>query len=101
MSNRSNKIVVPASKQALYQMKYEVAAELGLNVGSGYRANAGGTEGLDSEFAGELGSVSHGQSGSQVKESWSHLATRDAGAVGGGITRRLIAQAEDVLRDFR
>ncbi|GBF76311.1 hypothetical protein PA598K_04770 [Paenibacillus sp. 598K] len=98
MSKRSNKIVVPASKQALYQMKYEVAAELGLQVGSGYRSQPSG-EGLDTEFAGELGSVTGGQGAYHAKESWSHLATREAGAVGGGITRRLIAQAEQVLRD--
>lgn len=101
MSKRSNKIVVPTCKQALYQMKYEVAAELGLNVGSGYRAHAGGTEGLDAEFAGDLGSLGGSQGAYHAKESWSHLATREAGAVGGGITRRLIAQAEDVLRDIR
>ena len=90
---RSNKVVVPGCKQALYQMKYEIAAELGLNVGTGYKAYTGG---LDTEFAGELGSISIG--GQPAKESWSHLATREAGAVGGGITRRLVQQAEQVLR---
>ncbi|MFS0725862.1 small, acid-soluble spore protein, alpha/beta type [Paenibacillus sp. 1P07SE] len=100
MSNRSNKIVVPACKQALYRMKYEVAVELGLQVGSGYRPTTG-AEGLDAEFAGDLGEAGSAQGAYHAKESWSHLATREAGAVGGGITRRLIAQAEEVLRGSR
>ncbi|WP_438435071.1 small, acid-soluble spore protein, alpha/beta type [Gorillibacterium sp. sgz500922] len=86
---RSNQKVVPASKQALDAMKYEIAAELGLPVGQGYMNGA-----ADTEFAGELGSS--GTSGMK-KDYWGHLASRDNGAVGGHITKRLIEQAEQEL----
>lgn len=86
MSRRSNKIVVEGSKAALNQMKYEIAAELGLM--SGYAAG-----GMDTEFAGDLGT-----GGGAASINWATLATRDAGSVGGQITKRLIAQAESVLR---
>ncbi|EFM09037.1 small acid-soluble spore protein alpha/beta type [Paenibacillus curdlanolyticus YK9] len=85
--SRSNQKVVPASKHALNQMKYEIAAELGL------MQSTGAVTGADTEFAGEFGTVS--AVGGHVP--WSQLATRDAGSVGGEITRRLIKQAESVL----
>ena len=85
-SNGSNRIIVQASKQALDQMKYEIAAELGLM--------SGATGDLNAEFAGELGGQSHAAGVVQ----WDTLATRDAGAVGGMITRRLVQQAEQVLK---
>ncbi|WP_169084566.1 alpha/beta-type small acid-soluble spore protein [Paenibacillus sp. PL91] len=89
--SRSNKVVVQQSKAALNQLKYEIAAEFGLTSG----AYAG--TGADTEFAGELGSSSAG-SGQSVH--WSSLSTRQAGSVGGEITRRLIAQAESVLGGY-
>ncbi|QAY67742.1 alpha/beta-type small acid-soluble spore protein [Paenibacillus protaetiae] len=82
--SNSNKVVIEGSRAALNQMKYEIAAEFGLTTGY-----AGG--GMDAEFAGELGSVGGGQ------VNWSNLSTRQAGSVGGEITKRLIAQAEKVL----
>lgn len=85
--SRSNKVVVPNCKAALNQMKYEIAAEFGLVTG-GYTST-----GADTEFAGELGAVT-GQGGSV---HWSGLSTRQAGSVGGEITRRLVAQAEQVM----
>jgi len=90
--SRSNKIVVPTSKAALNQLKYEIAAEFGLMSGSA---------GVDynSEFAGELGAVSG--SGSTQSVHWSTLSTRQAGSVGGEITKRLIAQAEQVLGGYQ
>ena len=33
MANNTNKIVVPGAKQAIEQMKYEIANELGVNLG--------------------------------------------------------------------
>jgi hypothetical protein len=84
---RSNRIVVPASKEMLKQMKYEIAGELGL-----YSAPAPGTG--DAEFAGELGGTG---SSSQPTIQWSTLATRQAGSVGGEITKRLVAKAEQTL----
>jgi hypothetical protein len=90
--SRSNKVVVPNCKSALNQMKYEIAAEFGLTSG-GY-----GSTGHDTEFAGELGGTT-GASGGSVQ--WSNLSTRQAGSVGGEITKRLIAQAEQVLGNYQ
>ncbi len=87
--SRSNKVVVSASKAALNQLKYEIAAEFGLTTGS-Y-----GAGGYDSEFAGELGEA--GAAGGGHSVHWSSLSTRQAGSVGGEITKRLVAQAESVL----
>ena len=84
-SRRSNKLIVPGADQALYQMKYEIAAELGLPVGKQLASHG------DTEFASELGNV---QSSSIPEEYWGNLTTRDSGAVGGNITRRLIALAQ-------
>ena len=33
MKNNSNKFVVPGAKQAIEKMKYEIAAELGVDMG--------------------------------------------------------------------
>lgn len=86
---RKNQKVVPESKQALNSIKYEIAAELGLPVGQQIS-----TFSADTEFATELGSISI----SSVKEDyWGHIASRDAGAVGGTITRRLIEKAEETM----
>lgn len=91
--SRSNKVVVPTSKAALDQMKYEIAAEFGLT--SGAYAGAG----ADTEFAGELGAYSGAGGGNSVQ--WTSLSTRQAGSVGGEITKRLIAQAESVLGGYQ
>lgn len=53
--------VVKASHKALDDMKYEIAAELGLPVYQG------------------------------SEDYWGHIMTRDAGTVGGYMTRRLVA----------
>ncbi|CAM4371844.1 alpha/beta-type small acid-soluble spore protein [Paenibacillus alkaliterrae] len=91
--SRSNKVVVPTCKAALNQMKYEIAAEFGLMSG-GY---AGGVQ--DTEFAGELGATAGAAGGQSVH--WSSLSTRQAGSVGGEITRRLVSQAESVLGGYQ
>ncbi|WP_409343763.1 small, acid-soluble spore protein, alpha/beta type [Paenibacillus sp. MBLB4367] len=82
--------LVQASKQALDMMKYEIAAELGLPVGK----QAIGALGADVEFATELGSIT---AGSVKEDYWGHIASRDTGAVGGAITKRLIQKAEEAL----
>ncbi|WP_040952689.1 alpha/beta-type small acid-soluble spore protein [Gorillibacterium massiliense] len=62
---KSNTLVVPQANQALDQLKYEVAQELGITIPQdGYYGN---------------------------------MATRDAGAIGGHITRRLVQIAEQSL----
>ncbi|RKN78866.1 alpha/beta-type small acid-soluble spore protein [Paenibacillus ginsengarvi] len=84
----SNRKMVPECRKALDQMKYEIAAELGLPVGGGL------SQFENVEFATELGGIS---SGSIKEDYWGHIASRDAGAVGGSITRRLVQQAEQTL----
>jgi hypothetical protein len=81
--------VVPESKKALDILKYEIAAELGLPVGKQASLHDANTE-----FASELGAMPS----SSVKEDyWGHITSRDAGAVGGRITQRLIQRAEETL----
>ncbi|GFN32670.1 alpha/beta-type small acid-soluble spore protein [Paenibacillus xylaniclasticus] len=94
MSRRSNLKVVPESRQALNQMKYEIAAELGLVQ---YTSSL---QGDDTEFASELGASGGSNGGGSAYIPWSQLETRQAGAVGGAITRRLVQQAEAVLNGY-
>lgn len=84
----SNRKIVPECHQAIDQMKYEIAAELGLPVGQ-HAAQMGNVE-----FATELGTIS---AGSIKEDYWGHITSRDTGAVGGAITRRLVQQAEQTL----
>ncbi|MGF7049082.1 hypothetical protein J2T13_003590 [Paenibacillus sp. DS2015] len=87
---RNNRTVVPESRQLINQMKYEIAAEFGLNVG-GY----GGIGGLDTEFGSELGHI--GGVSNRGNYNGGHLTSRENGSVGGEITKRLIQQAEQTL----
>ncbi|WP_199616780.1 small, acid-soluble spore protein, alpha/beta type [Paenibacillus alkalitolerans] len=84
--------IVPEAHKALDALKYEFAAELGLPVGR----NRTAFNGEDTEFAAELGSASSG-TGSSGEDYWGHIASRDAGAVGGRITQHLIRRAEKEL----
>ncbi|ANE45074.1 spore protein [Paenibacillus swuensis] len=64
-SSRTNDLVVPQANQALEQLKYEIAQELGIQIPQdGYYGN---------------------------------MATRDTGAIGGHITRRLVEIAEQSI----
>lgn len=85
--NNNNKKVVPESGKALDVLKYEIAAELGLPVGKQV-AN------MNVEFATELGAI---PSYTVKEDYWGHIASRDAGAVGGTITARLIKRAEEMM----
>jgi hypothetical protein len=81
------KKVVPESHKALDLLKYEIAAEMGLPVGKSVAdANV--------EFAAELGAA---PKQTLQEEYWGHIAARDAGAVGGTITNRLIRRAEEMM----
>lgn len=62
-----NPQVVPGSHKALDDMKYEIAAELGLPVHQG------------------------------SEDYWGEILSRDTGAVGGRMTRRLVEFAEQYL----
>lgn len=84
--------IVPEAHKALDAMKYEIAAELGLPVGRS-RTNGFG----DTEFASELGAVSSIGGGGREEDYWGHIASRDAGAVGGHMTSRLIQRAQQQL----
>ena len=44
-SNKSNRLVVPGAKQAIEQMKYEIANELGVNMGPDATSRANGSVG--------------------------------------------------------
>jgi hypothetical protein len=64
-SRSNNILVVPQANQALQQLKFEVAQELGIQIPQdGY---------------------------------YGYMATRDTGAIGGHITRRLVQIAESQL----
>lgn len=87
MARRSNRLVVPECKNAINQMKYEIASELGVQIGQQ-------GEGYDTEFAGDLGSI--GASG--LGQTYlGNLSSREAGSLGGGITKRLIQQAQQTI----
>ena len=45
MKSNTNKIVAPQAKQAIEQMKYEIANELGVNLGADATARANGSVG--------------------------------------------------------
>ena len=80
-----NRKLVPECEPAIRQMKYEIGAELGIPFGG----NAAGR--FDAEMAGELGSFA-AESGGQPYLGF--ITARDAGRIGGAITRRLVQQAE-------
>lgn len=64
-SRNSNQLVVPQAREALEQMKFEVAQQLGISLPQdGYYGN---------------------------------LLTKEAGSIGGQITRRLVEMAEQQL----
>lgn len=44
-SKQNNRLVVPGAKQAIEQMKYEIASELGVNMGPDATARANGSVG--------------------------------------------------------
>jgi hypothetical protein len=90
MARGSNAKLVPECKNALDMLKYEIAAELGLPVGKGLSQSLN----VNTEFATELGSI---PATNLHEEYWGHISSRDAGAVGGAITSRLIQRAEETL----
>ena len=66
-SAQIGKKVVPEAHKALDNMKYEIAAELGIPVYQG------------------------------SEDYWGHVSSRDCGAVGGHMVRRMIEMAEKAL----
>ena len=47
MKSSNNKLVAPQAKQAIEQMKYEIANELGVNLGADATARANGSVGVE------------------------------------------------------
>ena len=45
MNNKTSKMVVPGSKQAIERMKYEIASELGVTMGPDATSRANGSVG--------------------------------------------------------
>ncbi|MFD2117010.1 small, acid-soluble spore protein, alpha/beta type [Paenibacillus yanchengensis] len=90
---RSSKIIVPQSRATLNQMKYEIASELGLT--DTYSMPSNGMQ--DTEFASELGTAGATGNG---KLNWSVMKSREAGSVGGLMTKRLVELAEQQLNQL-
>lgn len=86
--SRRNRKLVPECQPAIDQWKYEIAAELGLDVGP-YAPQQ-----YDTEFASELGVHSPA---APMSEDWGHITSRDAGVIGGNITARLIRKAQGTM----
>lgn len=84
---RNNSKVIPECREVLKQWKYEIAAEFGLPVGGGVMSGS-----TDTEFAGELGAL--GGANGSYGGSWGQLTSRENGSVGGEITKRLVAKAQ-------
>ena len=66
-SNSSNKLVVPGSQQAIDQMKYEIASELGVNLGPDATSRQNGSVG--GEITRRLVSMAQNQLGSSSAQS--------------------------------
>lgn len=86
-----NRKLVPACEPAIQQMKYEIGAELGIPIGG--NAAFGN---FDAEMAGELGSFGPSSGGQPYL---GFITARDAGRIGGSITKRLVQQAEQTAQN--
>jgi len=103
-NGRSRNKLVPGCEEALERMKYEIAAELGLPFGSSFGGSrmAGGPDAADAEFAAEPGTVPGAVPGDGAGQAagarldWGSVTAREAGAVGGHITQRLVRMAQQL-----
>lgn len=86
MARNRNRKLVPECQKALDQMKYEIASEFGVPLTASYNI-----AGDDTEFAGELGSIG---SASYGQAYGGNLTSREAGSIGGEITKRLVRAGE-------
>ncbi len=85
VANR-RQILVPDSRQALEELKVEIASQLGIYSPSSL------TTTLDTEFASEWDSSSASKA-----FDWGQVSSRDAGSVGGHMTARFIEVAQQTL----
>lgn len=63
---KRNTLIVPEANKAMYQFKYELAREVG----------------IENQIQGDY---------------WGYISSRDCGAVGGGMVRRMIQSVEQTL----
>jgi general stress protein YciG len=91
MANRRNRKLVPECQQSIDRMKFEIASELGLSF-AGDLAGAA----ADTEFAAELGTAG-GMQAAGRRSYLGNITAREAGTLGGNITKRLIQQAENTV----
>lgn len=89
MANSRNRKLVPECDPAIQQLKFEAASELGVPIGGSSGA------GFDAEMAGELGTTGGSFGGRQYL---GFLTSREAGSLGGYITKKLVQQAEESQR---
>ncbi len=93
MSIRKRTLLQPESAEAMHSMKTEIMHELGIFSKYSELAN---------EFATELTSATPDyieQAKSTPFFDWAKVSSREAGAVGGQMTARLIAQAQQSFLD--
>jgi general stress protein YciG len=93
MANRRNRKLVPECQQSIDRMKFEIASELGLPF-AGELAGAGAA--ADAEFASEFGTAGGAQAAGR-RSYLGNITAREAGTLGGNITKRLIQQAENTV----
>ncbi|HHW41470.1 MAG TPA: alpha/beta-type small acid-soluble spore protein [Syntrophomonadaceae bacterium] len=63
---KRNNLLIPEANKAMYQFKYELAREVG----------------IENQIQGDY---------------WGYISSRDCGAVGGGMVRRMIQSVEQTL----
>lgn len=99
--NNNNGLLVPQSRNALDDLKVEVAQELGLNVSSEQDLQ----QTIDQrkyEIAQQIGvPLQHGYNGDLTSREAGAVGGRLGGHLGGQMVKRMIAQAEQALANRR
>ncbi|WP_018749999.1 alpha/beta-type small acid-soluble spore protein [Paenibacillus sanguinis] len=80
--------LVPESHAVLTRWKLEIASELGIHLGGSTPLGTG-----DAEFGNELGMYAP-DTAQYSSGSMGYLTSRENGSIGGEISKRLIAQAQ-------
>jgi len=101
LANNNNQLLVSAAANALNQLKFEVAQDLGLNVSSPQDLQ----QRIDQrkyEIAAEIGvPLERGYNGEITSRQAGKVGGRLGGHLGGQMVRRMIAQAEQTLANRR
>lgn len=100
-NNNNNRVLVPGAQQALDQLKYEVAQEIGWNPASPSDLQ----QKIDAskyEIAAEIGvPLKQGYNGDLTSRETGKVGGRLGGRLGGQMVKRMIAQAEAALAGGR